>query len=339
MKWINVTPENVDIYGVSDDFKRLPEDVAKNTSENVYTLMQQPAGGRIRFSTNSKSIRIKANITSAGTRGFDLFKLEYGREIFATGYRGLSGEYISSGCFESREKESIVSDGSRITSYTLNLPHDCTMTELEIGIDDEASFGRGACYINEKPIIFYGSSITHGFAASAPGHTYEALISQKYNLNYVNLGFSGSAKGEKAIADYIASLDMCAFVLDYDHNAYEEGQLEATHYPFYKTVRDKHPDIPIIMVTRPDYFHNPVNNEKRAKVVYSTYERAILEGDKNVYFIHGKTLFSGEYYHNCTSDGCHPNDIGMFRMAKVIGDEVARVLNLKNTNHDYISYL
>ena len=67
MKWINVTPENVDIYGVSDDFKRLPEDVAKNTSENVYTLMQQPAGGRIRFSTNSKSIRIKANITSAGT--------------------------------------------------------------------------------------------------------------------------------------------------------------------------------------------------------------------------------------------------------------------------------
>ena len=56
----------------------------------------------------------------------------------------------------------------------------------------------------KKPVIFYGSSITHGAAASTPGYTYENLIAQKYNMTYVNLGFAGNAKAEDAMCDYIA---------------------------------------------------------------------------------------------------------------------------------------
>ena len=53
----------------------------------------------------------------------------------------------------------------------------------------------GKQYIYDKPIIFYGSSITHGAAPSRPGNTYETLISQKYNLNYANLGFPEAQEG------------------------------------------------------------------------------------------------------------------------------------------------
>ena len=150
----------------------------------------------------------------------------------------------------------------------------------------------------------------------------------------------GAAKGEKAMAEYIAGLDMCAFVMDYDHNAYEEGQLEATHLPFYKLVREKHPHIPVIFVTRPDYNTNISDNEKRAQTVYRTYSYA-KSRDENVYFIHGKSLFSGDYYHNCTYEGCHPNDLGMYRMATVIGNTVAKALGLEKADekHDFEMYI
>ena len=88
------------------------------------------------------------------------------------------------------------------------------------------------------PVVFYGSSITHGAAAGRPGNTYENFISQKYNLDYVNLGFAGQAKGEVNMAEYIAGLRMCAFVCDYDHNAPDADYLEKTHYRFYEIIRE-----------------------------------------------------------------------------------------------------
>ena len=43
---------------------------------------------------------------------------------------------------------------------------------------------------------------------------------------------------------------------------------------------------------------------------------AISEGDKNVYFVDGKTMFAGDFRSDCTLDGCHPNDLGFYRIAK-----------------------
>ena len=341
IKWIKVTKENFDIYGVDENFRRMPEDVAKNVSGSVYDLMKQAAGGRIRFTTNSSRILVRADVAwGDDISNIDVFRLELGREVFACGLRDLSGKRMVVGKYESREKESWTRNSGKTYSYTVNLTHSGVYNSIEIGIDESATLEKGAPYVNEKPVVFYGSSITHGFAASRPGTTYEAQISQKYNLNYVNLGFSGAAKGEQNMADYIAGLEMSAFVLDYDHNAYEEGQLEATHLPFYKTIREKNPDLPIIMVSRPDFWTYPVDNQKRVETVYKTYEYARANGDKNVYFINGKTLFSGEYYHNCTMDGCHPNDIGMYRMASVIGPVVAKAIGIEDVDakHDYEVY-
>ena len=53
-----------------------------------------------------------------------------------------------------------------------------------------------AAYKNDKPIVYYGSSITQGGCASRPGNCYQAIISAWNNVDYVNLGFSGNAKAE-----------------------------------------------------------------------------------------------------------------------------------------------
>lgn len=128
------------------------------------------------------------------------------------------------------------------------------------------------------------------------------------------------------MAEYIAGLDMCLFVCDYDHNAPDVQHLMDTHYRLYEIIREKHPHIPYIMITKPDYFTNPKENFERRKVILESYNKAIAAGDKNVYFIDGESLFEGEFYESCTSDGCHPNDIGFYRMAKKIGAVIAEVL-------------
>lgn len=340
IKWIKASSESCDIYGIDENYQRIPEEIAKEISKSVQSLAKNTAGGRIRLTTDSSRLYVRGEAYGSNeTVGFDVYKMEHGAEIFVTGLTDVSGKRMVNGKYESREKESSLSSNGEKCCYTLNFPHSACFKNVEIGIDEEAVLEKGAPYINEKPVVFYGSSITHGYSASRPGTTYEAQISQKYNLNYINLGVNGAAKGEGAMARYIADLDMSAFVMDYDHNAYEEGQLEATHLPFYKLVREKHPDIPVIFVTRPDYNRNIPDNEKRARTVYKTYEYAKSRGER-VYFIHGKALFSGDYYHNCTIDGCHPNDLGMYRMASVIGKVLAKALELEpeREKHDFEMY-
>ena len=55
-------------------------------------------------------------------------------------------------------------------------------------------------------------------------------------------------------------------------------------------------------------------------------ERALAEGDKNVYFVDGEILFEGEMWDTCTVDGAHPNDLGFFRIAQVIGGVLKEAL-------------
>ena len=70
--------------------------------------------------------------------------------------------------------------------------------------------------------------------------------------------------------------------------------------------------------------------------MYATYEYAKQNGDDKVYFVDGKTLFGGEYYRNCTKDGCHPNDLGAYRMAQKIGHVIAKAIEIKEAiKHDF----
>ena len=157
------------------------------------------------------------------------------------------------------------------------------------------------------------------------------MISRALDCDHINLGFSGNAKGEKAMAEYLAGLDMSVFVCDYDHNATNAAYLAATYEPLYDTFRASHPDTPYIMVSLPDVDRKELlpavgtiapEAGLRRQIIYAAYNRAVKLGDKHVSFIDGRTLFAGLQRGDCTVDGTHPNDLGFFRMAQVIGAEV-----------------
>ena len=153
---------------------------------------------------------------------------------------------------------------------------------------------------------------------------YENIISRRLNADYINLGFSGNAKGEREIAEYVSELKMSCFVYDYDHNAPSVEHLKSTHERMFKIIREKNPELPIVMMSRPK-FRLYGHEVERLNVIKETYNNALKSGDKNVYLIEGPELMelAGN---DGTVDGCHPNDLGFASMAKVLGDLLKKII-------------
>ena len=65
LAFYNVEQPPFSVHGVfreGDRFRRLPETVAKATSEGVTFLHSNTAGGRVRFRTNSQRVAIRAEM-------------------------------------------------------------------------------------------------------------------------------------------------------------------------------------------------------------------------------------------------------------------------------------
>ena len=306
-------------------FHRLPIEVAANTNPGVVKLEQESAGGRVRFSTDSQYIAIRAIIPVVGrnshmtliqSAGFDLYLDSATDSRFVKAF--IPPVKMTAGY------EQIIRFGSRKLRYfTIHFPLHSRVSNLEIGLQEDAVLGGEMPYRNKKPIVIYGSSIVHGTGACRPGMAYTNIIARRMGMNVLNYGFSGNAKGEPAICNWLAEQEMCCFVSDYDHNAPNPEHLAATHRPLYDTIRAKHPDIPYIMISKPNLATNICEaNEKRKDIILDTYRYARNLGDKNVYYIDGESFFMGKYEYECTLDAVHPNDLGFILMADGIEDTI-----------------
>ncbi len=338
--FLDVREDPFKVYGLYDyknepEFIRMPKEVGDNANEGVARLNYSTAGGRVRFATDSEYIAIKVEMSwlntmthmaRCGVAGFDLFEDgEMGSTFVRT--------FLPPGDapMDSKGYETIVEFPTKKMRYfTMNFPLYNPVSNLYIGLQKDAKIGEGKRYKIEKPVVFYGSSITQGGCASRPGNCYQGHLSRRFDMDYINLGFSGSALGEDIIADYIASLDMSVFVMDYDHNSHTIGSLKETHERFFLKVREKHPDLPVIFITLPDFYEHcegePWDKSERRDVIHRTYRNAKERGDKKVYFIDGQSLFAGFDRDACTVDRCHPNDLGFYRMYETIAPVLQEAL-------------
>lgn len=313
----------------NDIFRRVPPDVAEATNPGVVKLAQETAGGRVRFSTDSQYVAIRAELsvigrnshmTLAQSAGFDLYADTPADSRFIKAY--IPPYKMENGY------EQIAKFGKRkMRHFTIHFPLHSRVRNLWIGLQEDALLEGEQPYRNKLPIVIYGSSIVHGTGAGRPGICYSNILCRRLNMNVLNYGFSGNAKGEPAIAEWLANKEMLCFVSDYDHNAPNPEHLAATHRPLYETIRQKHPDIPYIMISKPNIATNiSESNEQRKDIILDTYHYALSKGDKNVYFIDGESFFQGKYEYECTIDGTHPNDVGQVLMADGIEDTIRLAL-------------
>ncbi len=331
VEWHSIREDGFTLYGLldkgDDGFRRLPDEITKEISEELYLLSRCTAGGRLRFKTDSHYVAIRvsfsqANISShmafINAGGFDFYENTEFASTFRGSYRPPSTPaptYTFSHWA-----------GLGMKDLTLNFPCYGAPIFLEIGLKKGSRLEKTDGYRDCAPIVFYGSSITQGGCASRPGLSYENFVSRRFNVDYYNFGFSGNGKGEESVVRYMAGLPMSAFVSDYDHNAPSFEHLEETHYRMYEIIREAHPDIPYFMISKPDFDNDPNGAPRRRDIIYHSWLGARENGDKNVYFIDGKRIFQGEDRADCTVDGCHPNDLGMYRFANTLIGEFTRIL-------------
>jgi len=331
------------IYGLYDPvgqahFQRMPDEVGEAIRPNVARWNHHPAGGRVRFATDSPYLVIKAempkishysHMTLVGTSGFDVYiDAPDGSESLY--YRTFVPPYRMEGGYES--KIDFYTPGLRY--ITINFPLYNPLDNLFVGVKEGSYLGEGAPYRRIRPMVFYGGSHVQGACASRPGNAYCAMLSRAFNIDHINLGFSDGARGEDAMADYIISLDPSVLVMEHDYNHGTLASLRDRHYVFYKRIREARPALPIVMASRVDFHHinqhaddlSENQTSRRREVVIDTYHRAKAEGDDLVWFVDGESVFHGPYSDCCTVDGCHPNDLGFAMEAETFTDIIRRLL-------------
>ncbi len=329
VQWHDILDESkFSMHGIffekeSGEILRLPSAVAKATSVGVDRLARHTSGGRLCFVTDSPYIAIHckinghvmSNMSWSGSASFDLYMNGVFRGLFRSMPTGEQTTMLY--------QIGGAKDGE--CQMELNFPLYAGVQDMLIGLKAGSTVRAAHPYQDTLPIVYYGSSITQGGCSTRPGMSYQSYICRDTLVDYVNLGFSGSGKGEPAIREYIASLPCSILVLDWDHNLYSVDSLKEVHEPMYRAFRATHPDTPVVFISRPDFSPSDTIIGMR-RVIMDTYETARAEGDQNVYFIDGEIIFGEEHRGECTVDGCHPNDLGFYRFYQTLKPMIEKIL-------------
>ena len=184
----------------------------------------------------------------------------------------------------------------------------------------------------EKPVVFYGTSVTQGGCASRPGMSFANIVGRMLDVPTVNLGFSGNGRMELAMADYLSRIDASCYVLDCLWNMRMSDpsarQVQAAggytcvdqnYEPFIRRLRAGRPDTPIVMAEQCEVFGGKTNEKE--KFIRALYERLVSEGWKNLVYLPKTAMYSGD--REGTVDGRHPNDHGMEQLAAAFGGAVS----------------
>ena len=315
--YYDVKNEPVQVHGVfyeEGKFRRLPAALAKSLGVGIEYLHTNTSGGRVRFVTDSSYVAIHgeldkvdpmSHIPVTGLAGFDLY---------ADG--AYYGTFVPPMDVKDGYDHILEFSEKKLREITIHMPLYCDVTSLLVGLQNTAQVEKAKPYGYDKPVVYYGHSITQGGCASRPGNSYPNILSRRLNVDHINLGFSGNCKGEAQLARHIAGLSMQALVMDYDHNAPDIDHLRKTHEPFFKIIREKQPDLPVIFMTSTAQARFFDDQQGRKEVIRRTYENALAAGDKNVYFLDGSKIYEG--CDGATVEGCHANDLGFWLQANAV---------------------
>ena len=329
MKYYNAAEDNcMELTGIdaprnnSGEYYRLVFSEREKYTKDNKDLAACLSGVRVRFNTDSPTVEIKAKMqncykmlhfSAKGAYGFDIYCRSVGAPAKDRKYIGKMGQHFTSDTMLDQTAE--LPEGSN--EVTVIFPLYGGVKEFMIGVPDGYNVWAPCDYTVKHDICFYGSSITQGGCAGRPGLSFANQLTLEVDASCRNLGFSGSAMGEQYVAEYIAGLDLSAFVMCYDYNAPSVEHLLNTHEAFYKIVRAHHKDLPVVFISHPYYDDAKEIDIKRREVVFSTYSKA-KESGENVFYVNSEDYFPGNNRHLFAVDNTHPNDLGHYFIARAV---------------------
>lgn len=299
-------------------FDRFPAAAQQTVTTNVWNLSRDSAGMMVRFRTDASSIHVHYKLSkdrlglphmpATGVSGVDLYARDAaGKWRWVQVTRPATQEV----------RAEIIKDlapGER--EYAAYLPLYNGVEFLKVGVPKGAKFDGLAP--RPRPIVFYGTSITHGACASRPGMVHTAILGRRFDQPVVNLGFSGNGRMDLAVGEYLAKIDAALYVIDCLPNM-QPAQVREKCAPLVKLLRAARPEVPIVLVEDRRFtndwitpakakFHD--ENHAALKEVFAALQN---EGVEKLYYIPGDTLYGTDS--EGATDASHASDLGFMRQA------------------------
>lgn len=168
--------------------------------------------------------------------------------------------------------------------------------------------------------LTYGSSITQAGGAASPTQTWAAIVARANDVNLTNLGFTGHCQLEPMVARLIRDRPVDALSICAGANVYTGAltlrTFRAAIIGFVKIVREKHPAIPIALISpiiSPPGETNPNAAGWTFPLLRTEVAAAALalqeHGDENVFYVNGLDLL-GPTDQALLPDKVHPDAEG-----------------------------
>jgi hypothetical protein len=184
----------------------------------------------------------------------------------------------------------------------------------------------------EKPIVFYGTSITHGASASRPGMVHTAILGRHLEKPVVNLGFSGNGKMDIAVGEFMAKMDAAVFVIDCLPNM-GPADVRQKCQPLVQLLRAARPETPIVLVEdrrNSNSWILPARDQMHTEnhaALRESFEALKKAGITKLYYIRGDGMIGDDA--EGSTDGSHPSDLGFMRQAAVFEPVLREALRMK----------
>ena len=313
-------------------YMRLPDSLTTNVNGGVRAMRDNTSGMIFRFRTDSDFLVLRhtplhgwhamPHMTEVGTSGWDVYRLdkESGKWRFVASNHGARDDGSHPGA---RLKRIPWTPGDECI---VNLPLYNGVKEFALGVAQDAKVEAPSPWASgiTKPVVFYGTSITHGGCCTRPGLGFVNIVGRELQVPVYGLGFSGSGRMEFEMSEHLARIDASCYVLDCLWNM--GFPLVKTNYEkFIRNLRAKRPGVPIVMAEHCNVYGNAKNDSDR--FIRKLYEKLVAEGWTDLVYLPNDEMYAGDY--EGTVDGCHPNDLGMMSMSKAFGKAVRAALKLK----------
>ncbi len=302
-------------------FDRFPASADGKVTSNVWNLSRDSAGMMVRFETDAQEIHVHYRLKDSGIAM---------PHMPATGVSGVdfyakdednTWKWVQVTRPTQQEVRTRVISGllPGKREYAAYLPLYNGVEFLKIGVPESASF-QGLAPRETKPIVFYGTSITHGACASRPGMVHTAILGRWLDRPVVNLGFSGNGKMHAEVAEYLVQVDAAAYVIDCLPNM-SAPDVEKRCVPLVEQIRSTRPDTPIILVEDRRNTNDWILPQRRTHhdhnhaALKAAYEKLKEANVKNLYYIPGDSLYGDDT--DGATDGSHASDLGFMRQAKI----------------------
>ena len=306
-----------------DRLCRVPDAVGEGLNDMARDRVRHPTGSEIRFVPTRDDAEIELTLSAPEPTPIRVFWGEF--QPWQPTEIGPGTETLSLGVPE-RVRELTATEGTgRFDPRVCRILFDRRVAIALHDVDGDCR-PPSRDEVPDRRLLAYGTSITEGAASSAPHLDYVSHMARELGYDALNLGCSGSAYCESAMAEHVADRDdwdvatLALSVNMANTGGFAPEEFHERAEPFVNAIAEAHPEEPIACVTLFPY-HDDVTESgdaDHAAAYRELLRRIVAESPHdNLSVVEGPEMLD---LPGLGADLLHPGDTGM----ETIGERLAR---------------